>query len=194
MATDARAVVSPSGPPACPAPPVKLGYAEYCLYPNDGRRHEIIAGDHYVNPAPSTYHQTVSRRLQYQLYTQVELAGRGVVYNAPVDVQLTDHDIVQPDLVVVIAPRMQMITPTKIKGVPDLVVEILSPSTASHDMTLKKQLYERVGVAEYWIADPDNHTLEQLVLTEGRYAARPATVDVRLSILDKVTVRLADVW
>jgi Uma2 family endonuclease len=61
-------------------------------------------------------------------------------------------------------------------------------------MTLKKQLYERVGVAEYWIADPDNHTLEQLVLTEGRYAARPATVDVRLSILDKVTVRLADVW
>lgn len=194
MATDARAAVSPSGPPAGPAPPAKLGYAEYCLYPNDGRRHEIIAGDHYVNPAPSTYHQTVSRRLQYQLYTQVELAGRGVVYNAPVDVQLTDHDIVQPDLVVVIAPRMQMITPTTIKGVPDLVVEILSPSTASHDMTLKKQLYERVGVAEYWIADPDNHTLEQLVLTEGRYAARPATVDVRLSILDKVTVRLADVW
>ncbi|MCE9631181.1 MAG: Uma2 family endonuclease [Planctomycetia bacterium] len=194
MATDARSAVSPTAPPACPAPPAKLGYAEYCLYPNDGRRHEIIDGDHYVNPAPSTYHQTVSRRLQYQLYTQIELAGRGVVYNAPVDVQLSDHDIVQPDLVVVIAPRIQMITPTKIKGVPDLLVEILSPSTASHDATLKKQLYERVGVAEYWIADPDNHTLCQFVLVNGRYEQRSAGDDVRLSFLDGVTVRLADVW
>jgi Uma2 family endonuclease len=193
MATDAR-----SAPPAI-APPVaasraKLGYAEYCCYPNDGRRHEIIDGDHYVNPAPSTYHQTVSRRLQHQLYTQIELQGRGVVYNAPVDVQLTDHDIVQPDLVVVLAPRTQMITPTKIKGTPDLIVEILSPSTASNDLSLKKQLYERTGVAEYWIADPDNHTLAQLVLVDGRYTERPAGEVLRLSVLDGVTVRLADVW
>lgn len=194
MATETRSAVSPAAPPVCPAPPAKLGYAEYCLYPDDGRRHEIIDGAHYVNPAPSTYHQTVSRRLQYQLYTQIELSGRGVVYNAPVDVQLTDHDIVQPDLVVVIAPRIQMITPTKIKGVPDLLVEILSPSTASHDATLKKHLYERVGVSEYWIADPDNHMLSQFVLMNGRYEQRPTDDEVRLSVLDGVTVRLADVW
>ena len=195
MATDARSADSQVAPLASPVhPPAKLGYREYCCFPDDGRRHEIIDGDHYVNPAPSTYHQTVSRRLQYQLYTQIELAGRGVVYDAPVDVQLTDHDIVQPDLVVVLAPRTQMITPTKIKGIPDLLVEILSPSTASHDATLKKQLYERVGVAEYWIVDPDNHTLDQLVLADGRYERRPAADVVPLAILEGVTVRLTDVW
>jgi len=195
MATDARSADSQVAPLAAAVrPPAKLGYREYCCFPDDGRRHEIIDGDHYVNPAPSTYHQTVSRRLQYQLYTQIELAGRGVVYDAPVDVQLTDHDIVQPDLVVVLAPRTQMITPTKIKGIPDLLVEILSPSTASHDATLKKQLYERVGVAEYWIVDPDNHTLDQLVLADGRYERRPAADVVPLAILEGVTVRLTDVW
>lgn len=195
MATDARSADSQVAPLASPVhPPAKLGYREYCCFPDDGRRHEIIDGDHYVNPAPSTYHQTVSRRLQHQLYTQIELTGRGVVYDAPVDVQLTDHDIVQPDLVVVLTSRMQMITPTKIKGVPDLLVEILSPSTASNDATLKKQLYERVGVAEYWIVDPDNHTVEQLVLADGRYERRPAADAIPLSILEGVAVRLADVW
>jgi Uma2 family endonuclease len=195
MATDARSADSQVAPLASPVdPPAKLGYREYCCFPDDGRRHEIIDGDHYVNPAPSTYHQTVSRRLQHQLYTQIELTGRGVVYNAPVDVQLTDHDIIQPDLVVVLTSRMQMITPTKIKGVPDLLVEILSPSTASNDATLKKQLYERVGVAEYWIVDPDNHTVEQLVLADGRYERRPAADAIPLSILEGVAVRLADVW
>jgi Uma2 family endonuclease len=195
MATDARSADSQVAPLASPVqPPAKLGYREYCCFPDDGRRHEIIDGDHYVNPAPSTYHQTVSRRLQHQLYTQIELTCRGVVYNAPVDVQLTDHDIVQPDLVVVLTARMQMITPTKIKGVPDLIVEILSPSTASNDATLKKQLYERVGVAEYWIVDPDNHTVEQLALTDGRYARRPDTGSIPLSIVEGVAVRLADVW
>jgi hypothetical protein len=84
MATDARSADSQIAPLASAVhPPAKLGYREYCCFPDDGRRHEIIDGDHYVNPAPSTYHQTVSRRLQHQLYTQIELTGRGVVYNAP---------------------------------------------------------------------------------------------------------------
>ncbi|MEX0669256.1 MAG: Uma2 family endonuclease [Pirellulales bacterium] len=200
MATDVRPAAAPDAPLAFSSSPAqhgdraKFGYEEYCCFPNDGRRHEVIDGDHYVNPAPSTYHQTVSRRLQYQLYTQIELAGKGVVYDAPVDVQITDHDIVQPDLVVVLAPRTQMITPTKIKGVPDLIVEILSPSTASNDLSLKKRLYERMGVAEYWIADPDNHTLCQFVLADGCYEQRPPGDEIRLSILDTVAVRLADVW
>ena len=123
MATD----TSPSSP-AHP-PRAKLGYSEYCCFPDDGRRHEIIDGDHFTTPAPSTIHQTVSKRLQYQPYTQVELAGLGLVFNAPVDVQLTEHDIVQPDLVVVLKhgadgkDRTRRITPTKIDGVPDLVVD-----------------------------------------------------------------------
>jgi len=187
MATDA----SPSTPARSPR--AKLGYREYCCFPDDGRRHEIIDGDHYMTPAPSTTHQTVSKRLQYQLYTQVELAGLGLVFNAPVDVQLTDHDIVQPDLVVVLKDRTQMITHTKIVGSPDLVVEILSPSTAAIDMTLKKQLYERFGVGEYWVADPENLRVEQFCLVDGVYQLVPPT-DPLTAFAGGLRVRLADIW
>ncbi|MFN7813048.1 MAG: Uma2 family endonuclease [Planctomycetia bacterium] len=187
MATD----TSPSMPASPPR--AKLGYSEYCCFPDDGRRHEIIDGDHYMTPAPSTAHQTVSKRLQHQLYTQIELAGLGLVFNAPVDVQLTDHDIVQPDLVVVLAARTRMITPTKINGVPDLIVEILSPSTAANDTSLKKQLYARTGVGEYWIADPDNQRLEQYRLVDGGYRLEPAT-DPVAAFSGSLRVRLADVW
>jgi Uma2 family endonuclease len=171
----------------------KLGYREYCCFPDDGRRHEIIDGDHYMTPAPSTGHQTVSKRLQHQLYTQVELAGLGVVFSAPVDVQLTDYDIVQPDLVVILKERTRMITHTKVNGVPDLVVEILSPSTLANDTTLKKRLYERTGVAEYWIADPDNQRLERYRLVDGTYRLEPPA-DPVTALGGGLSVRLADVW
>jgi len=187
MATDAS-----SSTPARP-PRAKLGYREYCCFPDDGRRHEIIDGDHYMTPAPSTTHQTVSKRLQYQLYKQVELAGLGLVFNAPVDVQLTEYDIVQPDLVVVLKDRTRMITHTKINGVPDLIVEILSPSTAANDTALKKQLYERTGVTEYWIADPDNQRLEQYRLVDGAYRLAPPT-DPVTAFSGGLSVRPADIW
>lgn len=187
MATD----TSPSTPVHPPS--VKLGYREYCCFPDDGHRHEIIDGDHYMTPAPSTTHQTVSKRLQHQLYTQVELAGLGLVFNAPCDVQLTEYDIVQPDLVVILKDRTRMITHTKINGVPDLVVEIVSPSTASNDTTLKKQLYARTGVAEYWIVDPDNQQLEQYRLADGAYCLEPPA-DPVTAFADGLRVRLADIW
>jgi Uma2 family endonuclease len=171
----------------------KLGYREYCCFPDDGRRHEVIDGDHHMTPAPSTSHQTVSKRLQYQLYTQIELAGLGLVFSAPVDVQLAEHDIVQPDLIVVLEDRTRIITPTKINGVPDLVVEILSPSTAANDTSLKMRLYERTGVAEYWIADPDNQRLDQYQLVDGVYRlAEPASSVTAFS--GRLQVRLADIW
>jgi Uma2 family endonuclease len=186
MATDAR-----SATPAWPR--TKLGYREYCCFPNDGRRHEIIDGDHYVTPAPSTVHQTISKRVQHQLYTQIELAGLGVVFNAPVDVQLTEYDIVQPDLLVILAARARMITPTKVNGVPDLIIEILSPSNAAHDTALKKHLYERTGVAEYWIVDPDNQRLERYRLVDGAFSLEPSA-DPATALAGHLTVRLADIW
>src|SRR5260221_13698701 len=82
-------------------PKGKLGYAHYVCFPNDGQRHEIISGDHYVNPAPSSYHQIVAGNLYFQLYSQIKLRGLGTVLFSPIDVQLSDHDIVEPDMVVV---------------------------------------------------------------------------------------------
>lgn len=172
----------------------KLDYSHYVCFPDDGRRHEIIGGNHYVNPAPSTYHQTVSRRIQFQLYSKIELTKKGVVYYAPVDVQLGDHDIVQPDLVVVLADRQRIITPTKIKGVPDMVVEILSPTSMENDCTLKRGVYEKAGIPEYWIVDPFEHRLDQLVLENGVYQLRPHGDIVMLSVIENVSVDLQEVW
>ena len=147
-----------------------------------------------MNPAPSTYHQTVSKRLQYQLYSMIELRDIGLVFDAPIDVQLTEHDIVQPDLVVLLNANKQIVTPTKIKGTPDLIIEILSPTSAGNDRTLKRELYQRSGVPEYWIVDPFEHLLEQLILRDGTYELQPATNEVSLSIVEGILVLLQEVW
>jgi Uma2 family endonuclease len=172
----------------------KLRYEHYVHFPDDGRRHEIIDGDHYVNPAPGTQHQSVSKKLQYQLYTKIELAGLGQFFDAPVDVQLSDFDIVQPDLVIVLNKNVKKITPTKIKVAPDLVVEILSPSPAGYDNSLKLQLYERSGVPEYWIVDPFEQKVQQWILTDGKYVLQPESDPIRLSIVPDVAIEVSSIW
>ena len=146
-----------------------------------------------MNPAPSTYHQRVSSRLQYQLYSAIELPDFGIVMYAPVDVELTECDIVQPDLVIVLKEN-RIITPSKVKGSPDHVIEILSPSTASNDRTLERNLYERVGVREYWIVDPLEHSIEQMVLDGKKYTSSKATENITVSYLDGFSVDLSQVW
>lgn len=172
----------------------KLTYEDYVKIPEDGCRHEIINGVHVMNPSPSTQHQHVSKRLQYQLYTKIELSGLGVLFNAPMDVQLSDHDIVQPDLIIVLNDRVKKITPTKVKVAPHLVVEILSPSTSGNDRTIKKDLYERAGVDEYWIVDPFEQQVEQWVLREGRYILEPRTKVIRLQFVGGIEVDFETVW
>ncbi|MEM1228699.1 MAG: Uma2 family endonuclease [Planctomycetota bacterium] len=172
----------------------KLTYREYSCYPDDGQRHEIIDGVHYMNPAPSTYHQTVSRRLQFQLYSRIELTGLGQVFNAPVDLQLSDHDIVQPDIVVITNDR-RIITPSKIKGVPNLIVEILSPSTVKNDRDLKFSLYEQSLVDEYWIVDPFDHQVEQFVQDNGAYRQSILSESITLgSVQPAADIKLKEVW
>jgi Uma2 family endonuclease len=172
----------------------KLTYEHYVCFPDDGQRHEIVDGDHYVNPAPNLRHQTISRRLQHQLYSQIELEDLGCVFYSPVDVQLTEFDIVQPDLVVVLKDCEQILTQTKIDGAPNLIIEILSQRTARYDRTLKKKLYQRAGVPEYWIVDPDEQTIEQFVLENRRYQQRTTGDEITLSILDDVSIKTQGLW
>lgn len=169
-------------------------YDAYALIPSDGRRHEIIDGEHFVNPAPNLYHQTVLRRMLVQLYGQVELAKQGVVFCAPVDLQLSDHDIVQPDLVAVSEANRHILTPAKIRGIPDLVVEILSPSNSKHDTVVKRATYLRCGVTEYWIVDPSDHSLLQLVLKDGEYSEEMHRESVSTTGAFSATVNLLTVW
>ncbi len=176
-------------------PSTGLDYSHYVCFPDDGRRHEIIDGEHYVNPTTSTYHQTVSRRIQFELYTQIELRKLGQVFNAPVDLQLGNHNIVQPDIVVVLTENQHIITPTKIKGIPDMIIEILSPSSIENDQILKRRIYDSAGVPEYWIVDPLEHCVTQLV--RGTHGFSEPTVhasQITTSILTDVSLDLNQVW
>jgi len=144
-------------------------YADYAALPDDGNRYEIIAGVLYMTPAPGTGHQSVSARLVTFLVTHVEFAGLGRVFAAPVDVELAPDTVVQPDIVVVLSANLDRITPSRIIGAPDLVVEILSPGTAGYDRREKQDAYARSGVGEYWIVDPGAQTVELLTLDQGGY-------------------------
>ena len=148
---------------------VKLTYQDYCAIPEDGKRHEILDAEHHVSPAPRTDHQTVLGNLNAQLRAEIQDPGLGRVFFAPTDLQLSEVDIVQPDLIVIMERNLHIITPTKVKGIPDLVAEVLSPSTARHYRETKKERYRIAGIPEYWIVDPDEHVVEQFLLVEDAY-------------------------
>ena len=173
----------------------KLTYEDYVRIPDDGRRHEIIDGVHYVSAAPAFYHQRVSARLLSELVIAIDRPGLGQVVAAPVDVQLSKHDIVQPDLVVILAANESIITPAKVVGSPNLLVEILSPSSIRHDRERKWRLYERAGVREFWIVDPDERRVEQFVLGDGGYrCVATCSEAITLGVLPSLTVDLTTVW
>jgi Uma2 family endonuclease len=132
----------------------KLTYEDYVLLPEDGQRHEILDGEHYVSPAPSTKHQRTSMRLSSRLHVFAEEHRLGEVFPAPTDVLLSRYDIVQPDILFLSKERSAILTEKNIQGAPDLVVEILSDSTRHLDERLKPALYELSGIREYWIVDP----------------------------------------
>jgi Uma2 family endonuclease len=135
---------------------VKLTYDDFLLFPDDGMRHELIDGEHYVTPSPNTKHQTVSMTLAVVIGGWLEANPIGRVYHAPFDVVFTRFDVVEPDLLYVSNNRAaDVLTPQHVRGAPDLVIEIGSPGTRARDETKKRTLYEREGVAEYWFVDPE---------------------------------------
>jgi Uma2 family endonuclease len=138
----------------------KLTYADYVQFPDDGLRHEIIEGEHYVTPAPTTRHQRISGNLFYFVRCYLEIHPIGEVFAAPFDVLLSEFNILEPDLVYLSTERSHFLTSKNLQGAPDLVVEILSPSTKSRDLDLKRDVYERTGVDEYWIVDADRNVVD----------------------------------
>ncbi|MFL6192629.1 MAG: Uma2 family endonuclease [Thermoanaerobaculia bacterium] len=132
----------------------KLTYDDYVLIPEDGQRHEIIDGEHYVSPAPAIRHQRLVSRLDRTLGVFVDESGLGEVFVAPCDTLFSRYDIVQPDLLYISNERAGIVTEKNVQGSPDLIVEILSPRTRDRDEGIKLDLYERFGVPEYWIFDP----------------------------------------
>jgi len=148
---------------------IKLTYEDYLLFPDDGKRHELIDGEHYMTPSPSTRHQKISRNLFYFLEDHLRKCGGGELFDAPMDVVLSDQDVVQPDLLFVSVARKSIITERNIQGPPDLVIEITSEGTRKIDERTKRKLYEGYGVIEYWIVDSELESVKVYQMTEKGY-------------------------
>lgn len=158
--SDARLFqVVPRGMPMAVKDPVrrKLTYEDYLAFPDDGNRHEILDGEHLVTAAPHLWHQSVVAELIARMTPFVRRHDLGKVYPGPADVLLSEHDTVQPDLLFVSKARAHILTEKNVQGAPDLVIEVLSPSTRGTDEGLKLERYGVLGVQEYWVVDPKRH-------------------------------------
>jgi Uma2 family endonuclease len=142
--------------------------ADLDALPDDGRRHELIDGAFFVTPSPGLLHQDVVARLWRLLEPLAARDGFHVVI-APFDVALAEHTVVVPDLVVA---RRSSFTDRDLSTAPVLVVEVRSPSTARVDQLVKREVYERAGVASYWLVDPLTPAVTVLELAAGTYAER----------------------
>jgi len=185
--------------PTLPAS-LKFTYEEYCEFPEDGKRHELIDGDHYVTPAPLTKHQRIVANLHRLLGHVIHEKELGLVFSAPIDVLLSNVDVVQPDFLFVSKARLSIITEANIQGAPDLVVEILSESTRKNDEGIKRLLYERAQVQEYWIIDPTSESVKTFQLQEGRYhsplelISAPTTIALTTPLLPGLSVSLSEIF
>lgn len=135
----------------------KLTYEDYLQLPDDdGKRYEVIDGELFVTAAPIPRHQKIAGNLHLILGPYVHEHDCGELYFAPLDVLLSTHDIIQPDLLYITNDHAALLTKTNLHGSPDFVIEILSESTKRRDEGLKLKRYELFGVAEYWIVDPES--------------------------------------
>lgn len=173
----------------------KLDYSDLVGTLDDGRRYELVRGDLLVTPSPTPVHQRLSKRLVLLLVDYFERRSIGEVFDAPIDLILTNRDVFVPDLLVVADPKH--ISKRGIEGPPLLIVEILSPSTRSQDRGVKARRYAELGVEHYWIVDPASKCLECYRLA-GRAYRRviDASGETKLEHpdWDELIVDLAALW
>ncbi|EQD25360.1 MAG: hypothetical protein D084_Lepto4C00168G0001 [Leptospirillum sp. Group IV 'UBA BS'] len=149
-------------------------YEDYLALPEgDPFRYEVINGDLYMTPAPNLRHQRISMNISRIVSSFLHQNPLGEIFSAPCDVIFVPEPLqyVEPDLVFVSKERSAILTEKNIQGVPDLLVEILSQTTKIRDRRLKLSLYERFGVPEYWIVDPETESVQVFQLVDGRYPA-----------------------
>lgn len=136
----------------------------------EGAPYQLIEGELVRTPAPSPYHQIISANIFKVIAEFTDNKKAGIALYSPIDVYIDNENVFQPDIVFIAKQRRDLITDDGIHGAPDLVIEILSPSTAYYDMKKKFKLYERSGVKEYWIVDPEMKSVEIYALgTQGSF-------------------------
>jgi Uma2 family endonuclease len=144
--------------PATPVSPsrLKLTYDDFVLFPDDGNQHELIDGEHYVTPSPNVRHQQIQGELFGLIWSYLQARSVGRVFTSRLDVVFSRFDVVEPDIIYLSHERAnRVLTKANLQGPPDLVIEIGSPSTRQRDETVKRHLYDRSGVSEYWVVAPE---------------------------------------
>lgn len=154
----------------------------------EGTLAEVINNQLVMSPAPTPKHQLLVKNIAFELEKHIKATNLGEVLFAPVDVQLNDANVFQPDIIFIRKERMNIIQ-DKIEGAPDLVVEVLSPGSEKHDTSSKKEAYEKSGVNEYWIVDPKTKQVTGYQLKENRYTEIPSETGTIASVLLSTTIR-----
>ena len=139
----------------------KMTYDQYCLLPEDGNQYELFDGELVMTPSPNTRHQRIVGQLHAELLAYVSKHSLGDVFVAPLDTIFDQYTVLQPDILFVSRERVAEVVKERIEGAPDLVVEVLSPSTFHKDLRRKMHVYSQFGVREYWIVDPEEQTIER---------------------------------
>lgn len=150
----------------------RLTVADLTEMPEDGKRYELLEGELVVSPAPTPSHQRAVFNMGVFL-RRAEDAGLGLVYVAPLEVYFDEENDTQPDVFFVVTPRLDIVKEGRVEGAPDLVVEVLSPSTRRRDLRGKMHIYARFGVPHYWIVDLRERTVQPHELTARGYAPGP---------------------
>jgi Uma2 family endonuclease len=171
-----------------------LDHAAYRALPDDGSRYEVLAGEVVVSPSAGSPHQALQAALIYEFMARIGRKRRGQVF-ADLDCELLPHDIVRPDLLVVLPEHRDRILPTHVRGTPDLCVEILSPSTAQRDGNEKLARYAAAGTPELWLVCGLTRTVTRFV-HDGRGFGPPtvASAELELAILPDVVIPFAEIW
>lgn len=157
---------------------------------------EIINNELYISLTPNTEHQRVSRKLERILIDFVEQRQLGEIFDAPFDVILDKNNVVQPDILYISNENAKVVTKKCVEGTPDLVIEIISPSSYYRDQVEKKDLYERFGVKEYWIVDPANQVIEIFALEKGKYQLLAFIAEegaVQSKLLEGLEINIKDI-
>ena len=164
------------------------------MFPDeDGVRRELIDGELFVTPSPFIQHQRLVVRLTTALHNHLAAhPDQGEVFGAPLDVVMTPHDVVEPDVLVVLGDQLDLLTSKHIHGVPGIVIEILSQGTRKRDLTIKRQLFDREGVREYWIVDPDRNSVA--VYRRAGDGSFPLATTLEAKAVDTLTTPLLPGW
>lgn len=147
----------------------KMTYDELCQLPDDGVLYELLEGELVTRASPTPAHQQVVSRLS-RLFAPVEDADHGTFYPGPIDVVFDRYNMPLPDGIFVTAARQDIVTGSGVLGAPDVVMEILSPTSMERDWSQKFATYQRFGVRSYWIVDLTAQQLHRFDLVGGRYA------------------------